>query len=334
MKLSIIVPIYNAEKYLSKCLDEILTCPLPEMEILLINDGSTDSSLHVCEAYANKDSRIKITDKSNEGVSIARNTGLFHATGKYVMFLDADDYMDSNKWKNIMDAISMELDFIAFSYYTLHQDGRVAEELFDIESKATDDIYSIRKQLLGTATLNTCWGKLFKLDTIKTNQVWFREGLKTGEDAIFIIDYLKVAKALLLVNESVLYYRQHGESVMHMLDIHSKIHDFRELYDCRKRMADIWNNGELKGVMYREFFSVITNLLLIFSHKNKFSECNRVLTQVVKEDMIKDILSNVNPVQLRSFYKRIEFRILNQNNITLLSSYFKIKSLFLRVAGD
>jgi len=331
MKLTVIVPIYNAEKYLSKCIDEILTCPFPEIECLLINDGSTDSSLHICEDYANKDSRVKVLNKSNEGVSIARNTGIFRATGKYIMFLDADDYIDSNKWQHIMDAINSDLDFIAFSYYTLYQDGRFIEELFDIESKSTDEINSIRKLLLGTATLNTCWGKLFKLDTIITNHIWFREGLKTGEDAIFILDYLKVTNALLIKNESILYYRQHEESVMHKLDVHSKIQDFRELFDCRKRMAAIWNNGELNSVMYREFFSVITNLLLIFSYKNKYSECNRVLALVVKEDMIKDILNNVNPSQLRSFYKRLEYQILNLNNISLVSSYFKIKSLFLRL---
>jgi len=333
MKLTVIVPIYNAEKYLSKCLDKILVCPIPDMECLLINDGSKDSSLHICEEYVKKDSRFKVMNKNNEGVSIARNTGIVHATGKYIMFLDADDYFDSTKWQSIMDAIDLELDFIAFSYYTLYQDGRVIEELFDIVSTSTDEINSIRKLLLGTATLNTCWGKLFSLKTITNNQICFREGLKTGEDAIFVLDFLKVAKALLLKNESVLYYRQHGESVMHKLDIHSKIQDFRELYECRKQMVELWHNGELKALMYREFFSVITNLLLIFSYKNSYSECHRVLAQVVKEDMIKDIVRNVNPSQLRSFYKRIEFYILNKHNITLLSTYFKIKSLFLGEAS-
>ena len=334
MKLTIIVPIYNADKYLSMCLDEIMTCPITEMECLLVNDGSTDSSLQICEDFAKKDSRFKIINKSNEGVSIARNIGISHANGKYVMFIDADDYIDSNKWNLIMDAIEMEVDFIAFSYFTLYQDGKVKEELFDIKSKTTDDINSIRKVLLGTAALNTCWGKLFKLSTITTNRIRFRDGLKTGEDAIFVIDYIKVATISLLINESVLYYRQHGESVMHKLDIRAKIQDFRELFDCRKRVSDIWNNSELETVMYREFFSVITNLMLIYSYKNKFSECNKVLAQVLKEDMVQDIITNVNPLHLRSIYKRLEFQLLNYKNIMLMSSYFKIKSLFLREAGN
>ena len=334
MKLTVIVPIYNAEKYLSMCLDEIMTCPITEMECLLVNDGSTDTSLLICENYAKKDSRFKIINKPNEGVSVTRNIGIAHATGEYVMFLDADDYINSKKWKDIIDAINLELDFIAFSYYTLYQDGRVTEELFDISSKSSNDVNSMRKILLGTAALNTCWGKLFRTNAILTNNIQFREGLKTGEDAIFILDYLKVANNVLLVNESVLFYRQHGESVMHKLDIHSKIQDFRELFDSRKRISTTWNNSELEAVMYREFFSVITNLLLIYSYKNKFSECNKVIAQVLKEDMVQDILTNVNPVHLRSFYKRLEFQLLNYSNIMLMSSYFKIKSLFLREAGN
>lgn len=330
MKLTVIVPIYNAEKYLPTCLDSLVSCPLSDMECLLINDGSTDSSLHICNEYTGRDSRFRVIDKANEGVSIARNIGISHATGKYIMFLDADDYIDTNKWNKIVDAIALELDFIAFSYFTLYENKSVKEELFDIQSLSTNDTDSIRKILLGSSALNTCWGKLFKTELVLNNHISFPKGLRTGEDAIFVLDFLKMANHLLLINESILYYRQHGESVMHKLDIHSKISDFQQLYNYRRKMSDLWNNEELKAVMYREFLSVITNLLLIYSYKRKYSECNKVFKQLLNNEMIQNILTHVKPTYLKSHYKRLEFQLLNLNNSTILSSYFKFKSLFLR----
>jgi glycosyltransferase involved in cell wall biosynthesis len=329
MKLSLIIPIYNAEKYLSNCLDGVSSCPSTEMECILINDGSTDSSLNICEDYAKKDSRFKIINKSNAGVSVARNTGLLSAAGKYVMFLDADDFIEPQKWNFIINAISEEQDFISFSYYTLYQDGNLKEELFPIGSLETKNIKTIRKLLIGSAALNTCWGKLMKLNIIRENNILFRENLKTGEDAIFILEYFKRANTYLLRNESILYYRQHAESAMHKLDIHTKLEDFKELYECRKKMSELWNDDDLKSEMYREFFSVITDLLLKFSLKNKISDCNRVFKKVAVNSMVKDVLLNINANSLRPIYKKIEVYIMKGQNMLLLSSYFKLKSAFM-----
>lgn len=329
MILSIIIPIYNAEKYLSKCLEEVLSCPIAEMECILINDGSIDSSLTICESFARRDSRIRIIDKVNEGVSVARNTGVLAATGEYVMFLDADDYIERKKWNHFISAMSEGADFVAFSYYTLCQNGDIKEEMFKVETKETRDITMIRKLLLGSADLNTCWGKLFKLHTIKNNNLSFIKGLKTGEDAIFLLEYFERASTFLLVNESILYYRQHAESVMHKLDIHSKLDDFKKLYEHRIRMSEIWNDVELNKVMYREFFSVITDLLLKFSLKNKLSECNRVFSQVTEREMVKHILLHTSPTHLKPIYKKVELYLLRTNSLVLLSTYFKIKSVFM-----
>lgn len=93
-KVSIIVPVYNVEKYLAKCLDSLVNQTLKDIEIICINDGSTDNSLEILNTYAQKDSRITIIDKKNEGVSAARNTGLNISKGEYIMFVDSDDYLE------------------------------------------------------------------------------------------------------------------------------------------------------------------------------------------------------------------------------------------------
>ena len=94
IKISVIVPVYNAEKYLSDCIDSILNQTLKEIELILINDGSTDNSLQICREKASKDSRVKIINKKNEGQGYARNIGIDRAKGEFITFVDSDDYID------------------------------------------------------------------------------------------------------------------------------------------------------------------------------------------------------------------------------------------------
>ena len=96
MKVSIVVPVYNVEKYLDRCIKSILNQKYQDMEIILINDGSTDNSLAICEKYREQDSRIIIINKANQGLSAARNDGVAAASGEYIMFIDSDDYIDDS----------------------------------------------------------------------------------------------------------------------------------------------------------------------------------------------------------------------------------------------
>ena len=122
MELSIIIPVYNAEKYIRECLDSVI-CKKYDCEVILVNDGSSDSSLTICEEYSRRDDRIKIVNKNNGGVSSARNAGLLQATGKYVMFLDADDYFTDDAFEYIDKYIKCDkYDFVAMSYSSLFED--------------------------------------------------------------------------------------------------------------------------------------------------------------------------------------------------------------------
>ena len=101
VKVSIIVPVYNVEKYLRQCVDSIVNQSLKEIEIICINDGSTDNSLQILEGYAQRDKRIKIINKRNEGLSTARNTGMEYATGEYIGFVDSDDFINEKMYENL-----------------------------------------------------------------------------------------------------------------------------------------------------------------------------------------------------------------------------------------
>ena len=118
--VSIILPIYNAEKYLERCLESIITQTYANIEIILINDGSTDNSINIIKEYAIKDSRIIIIDKENEGVSVARNIGILKARGKYICFVDADDYIEKSMIEKMKCCIDKEnVDLVRINYYNI-----------------------------------------------------------------------------------------------------------------------------------------------------------------------------------------------------------------------
>lgn len=181
VKVSIIVPVYNVEKYLSKCLESLINQTLKDIEIVCVNDGSTDNSLGILKEYANKDSRIKIVDKQNEGVSVARNTGIEVAAGEYLMFVDSDDYLVENACEKALNTIEHDnSDICIFGHYDL-VDGKL------VKSSVNKDIIKAQKQNNKTYTdfsINI-WDKMYNREFLITNSIKFIPNLKTSEDVIF-----------------------------------------------------------------------------------------------------------------------------------------------------
>ena len=181
VKVSIIVPVYNVDKYLAKCLESLINQTLKDIEIICVNDGSTDNSLAILKNFAQKDSRIKIIDKQNEGVSVARNTGIEVATGQYLMFVDSDDYLIENACENALNTIEHDgSDICIFGYYNLGDETLV-------KSSVNKDIIKARKHNNQTYTdfsINI-WDKIYKREFLITNSIKFIPNLKNSEDVIF-----------------------------------------------------------------------------------------------------------------------------------------------------
>lgn len=330
MKLSIIIPFHNAQEYLGKCLETVSACPSCEMECILVNDGSTDSSLDICERFSRKDPRFHMVSQKNEGVSVARNTGIMHASAERIFFLDSDDYINVDKWDDILKAVEEDFDFIAFSYYTLWADGSSKEELFHFDSSETTDIRTARMILLASARFNTCWGKLLKRDLIIRDGLKFKKGMKTGEDALFILDYFQKAYTFSVRNISVLFYRQHNNSVMHQMNMAEKLDDLQEIYDYRRKLAQLWGDPNLEKEMYRQLFSIITDLFLKYSADRTANESTDAFREAFKRDMIRKIVQNTPYALLSPAYKKIEFLLMKEGLLDWLAHMMKIKAKFIR----
>ncbi len=221
--ISIIVPIYNAEKYLHKCIKSLLNQTKKELEFILINDGSTDNSEQIIKKY--KDKRIKYFKNKNQGIGKTRNFGIDKATGKYIMFLDSDDYLREDACKILYDKAEEEkLDLVICNFYRV-EEANLEEKITIPEFKNTT--LKEKKDLLLNVNLAP-WNKLYKSELIQKNNIKFVENLKY-EDAPFVIEAMDKAKSIGQVTEYLNYYIIHKNSETTIRD--EKIFDIIEITD-------------------------------------------------------------------------------------------------------
>ncbi len=217
--ISIIVPVYNVEKYIEQCIESIIHQSFRDYELILVNDGSTDKSLDKCRLWE-FDERVHIISIENHGVSYARNLGLKNASGKWVMFLDSDDYLIENCLEKLASAISMEAQEISGLYVEEEKEnlGKQQYGLIDAKSMMEMSLDPINNNLLPefyplkVSTLLFCSGKLFLNQVIKEHGVKFQENLRLSEDLVFHLDYLSHIENVMITNVPVLFYRQNNTS--------------------------------------------------------------------------------------------------------------------------
>lgn len=219
-KISIIIPVYKAEKYIHECIDSILAQTLTEFELILINDGSPDKSGDICDKYAEKDNRIKVIHKKNEGPSIARNIGINIAKGKYIGFVDSDDVISNDMYEKMYNnIINNNSDIVICGYSEINISKDKTTNLTNpLNGKNFIEGRAIRKEfeeliskntILGYASL---WNKLYCKKFIVKNNILINEKLKIAEDLCFNIEAILKAEKISSVNEALYSYRKINEN--------------------------------------------------------------------------------------------------------------------------
>lgn len=220
--ISIIVPIYNAEQYLVECIDSLIKQSLKNIEIILINDGSIDSSSEICKMYAAKDSRIRYYETPNGGVSNARNVGISYAIADWITFVDSDDWVSPDYCQKLASYIDDKVDFIIGRTLSV-EDGKIMDDSFqgqDVTYFMTDE----EKYILYEAVINdnpkvrryphlaTCSAKLFRKRVIDNNHILYSKELKYYEDALFNMEAIVCSKSVCVVSDILYFYRTHNNS--------------------------------------------------------------------------------------------------------------------------
>ena len=210
MKLSVIIPVYNAQEYIKRCLDSIFNQTFKDFEVICINDGSTDNSLKILQEY----NGIKILTQDNQGPASARNYGIKEAQGEYITFIDADDWIDGACFKTCFDSINNE-DLLFFNY-TEHKEG------FSFPNKYYDFLQKyIDKDLSNKFNLSTdffyfplgTWAKLIKRSFLTDNNIYFSNGLKSAEDKVFWYEVLLQNPKIHVIDKNLYNYERRENSL-------------------------------------------------------------------------------------------------------------------------
>ena len=204
--ISIVVPVYNAEKYLDRCLTSLVEQTKKEIEIIIINDGSTDNSEKVIKKF--KDDRIKYIKNTNQGIGATRNEGIAKATGKYLMFIDSDDYLEENTCELLFNKAEKDnLDMVVCDFYRENETGEKKKEKITTFENTT---IKETPELLYKINMSP-WNKLYKTKMIKDNNVYFEEDLKY-EDTPFVFISMDKAKKIGKIDKCLNHYIIHSNS--------------------------------------------------------------------------------------------------------------------------
>lgn len=215
--VSVVVPVYNVETYLTECVDSIVGQTYGNLELLLIDDGSKDSSGEICDDYAAKDHRVRVIHKENGGVSSARNLGIDQAQGEYLVFVDSDDRIDPTMVEKMVNAITRyRTDLVICGYERFRDDWSQA---FRISAYSTI-IFQNLSELAGVYTAAgtnmfgvSIWAKMYNLQIIRQNSISFREDISYEEDCVFNLDYFNHVQYTCVLNECLYSYRQMDQSL-------------------------------------------------------------------------------------------------------------------------
>ena len=227
-KISIIVPVYNAQDYIEECVQSIIAQTYKNWEMIIINDGSTDCTDDICRALCSKDDRIKYVKKSNEGVSKARNMGLEMAKGDIILFVDADDWAESDMLEVIVDAWRPETDLLMFGFYEIRDQRREECQFFDKNIQFADGhSETYNKQVLvlnilqyyrnnnkkALREIGVPWAKAFSAKKIREHNLVFPEEMTLYEDCIFLMNCIPYFDDIVYLRQPLYNYRVNATSI-------------------------------------------------------------------------------------------------------------------------
>ncbi len=250
--ISVIVPIYNSEAYLDRCIQSVLEQTCNDFELLLIDDGSTDSSGTICDAYAVKDSRVRVFHKENAGVSSARNLGLDNAQGEYITFCDADDYVAPDWLAAYRKAMAENVDLAIQGYYSIEGVNAIAKSLQPYQGTGVEAKRQLISSLFSQEVYYYLWVKLFRRDLLEAHHIRFDEQSVLGEDTQFISKYLEYAVSFKCIDSMGYYY---------ILPSQKKIYGPNVNYTSWPILSSMNAifDGDIPKIIYQKYYGLFKN---------------------------------------------------------------------------
>ena len=315
-KISVIVPIYNVEKYLEKCLDSLVNQTLKDIEIILVNDGSTDNSGQIAKEYVSKyKEKIVYLEKQNGGLSDARNYGLEYAKGDYISFVDSDDYISKNLYSQLAKYMEEDYDMVKFGILTvdLKNNKMIENKSKQFENKTGEEAFDI---LYKTDKMTeVAWGYLYKASFWKENNFKFTKDMYHEDFGLIPLVILK-AKKVASTNILGYYYVQSDKSITRNSDEKKKLkmsYDLLKFYD---NMIKEIENYDISKKAKENIKIYYTNCILL--------EIKNISRKVEKQKYIKEIRKRkmIKNIKVRNFKQLVKRILLNFN----IECYLKIQN--------
>ena len=289
-KISVIVPVYNVEKYIRKCLESLVKQTLKEIEIIIVDDGSTDNSVQIINEYMQNNENIKYYKKENGGLSDARNYGMQFATGKYIAFLDSDDYIDVTTYEKMYEKAKKEdSDIVECNFYWNY--GRK-------NKKDIGEIYDNRKQMIEKDRV-VAWNKLYKKELLEKTKLKFPKGLRY-EDVEFFYKLVPNIQTVSFVKEPLIYYVQRKKSIINIQNEKNA-----DIFTVLNNVIKYYKEKHIYNDYKEELEYTYTRILLCSSFKR--------IAKIKNKDTRKELL-NQTWIQLNeNFPNWKQNKILNKN---------------------
>lgn len=325
--VSIVVPVYNVENYLQECILSLVNQTYKNIEIILVDDGSSDSSGRICDQFAEKDTRVKVIHKINAGLGYARNSGLEIASGEYVTFIDSDDEAEKNLVELLMKAVHEKgVDTCVGGFKRINEDGKIIfREQYQSKIYINDDVYQkLFARMLGSdvdkhdAIKMSVWNVLYSMKIIRENNIRFpSERILISEDIIWDSEYYRYSRCAAIIESTAYNYRVTPGSLTQKYKP-NRFEMVCKLYEVLHEKVK--NNSDMKTRLQRQFF---VNLRVCIhqenraiSHNDKRTYKNR-LKEIINNEVVEKIV-NEYPIKQIQFKQRIFISLVKYKMLILL----------------
>lgn len=325
-RISIIIPVYNAEQYLEECLLSISQQTFGDFEILAINDGSTDSSLEILNQYLEKEARLKVLSQANQGVSAARNLGLKYAQGEYITFVDADDWLHPETLEHYIEIVNHENSDIVISQFLKRKSTEkpTGISIKSFDRKAIEQ--KIFPKFIESDGYNSVCNKLYQAELITKTSAKFPMGVRIAEDAQFNHQVFSQAQKISETHFQSYYYREvEGSATRNVVRndyLQSNVAIYQ--YDYQKYFGNAISEFKMNELKAQRFFrSIIALIYIYFNPNNQFTWVQRFtkIKEIVNHDVVKQVFSDDALQQNLGRYDRAIFNAIQSRNILKLYLY-------------
>lgn len=348
MLISIIVPVYNNEKYLKKCIDSLIRQTYKNIEIILIDDGSSDSSLDICNEYGRKDKRIKVISQNNSGANVARHNGIKNSTGDYCMFVDSDDWIEKDSVEILINYLKEEnYDIIKFNGIT--EPNKKLKNYYDLKELSSkkmkkEELFDL---LINTKILNNMCFSIYKSKLFKNISV-SNEKISNCEDFLTNLEVYTKVKNVLFISNILYHYEINLNSTTKNVDLEKNLKNIKDLIYVHNRLFDyakIWkmdNDVIMKKISFNILTIVRSSVFNLFKSKkiNKkiffnmindifdLDEYNNLYLFLNKQELNKILKSKNFIFKIKYGYNISNLYKKNINKLWLNNYIYKLKMLF------